>query len=260
MGNDAPGQGGIPGWGQQPQQPAPQQPGWGTPPPQAPQQPGWGTPPPQAGWNPAPPQKQGNGCLKACLIVGVVLIVLAILAVIGISVLGLKLAGDMGIGTNGEVKECPYVSNADLAKLLGKDATALPISGFADATIGLALDKRVLKDAENCLLESGSSSGAATNTSAVGRIAKYSGGDASSKFDAEKQAANAASYLGDNVSGLGDQAFCTTANAVYPGIGVLVRKGNDLVYVSMLDAAMGSDGTLATSCDLAQQVAKLVIK
>ena len=245
-----------PGWGQQP--PPPQQQGWGTPPPQQQQQPAWGAPPP-AGWNPAPPQKQGNGCLKGCLIVGGILLVLAILAVIGLTVFGLKFAGDMGIGANGEIKECPYVSNADLAKVLGSDATAIPISGIADATLGLALDKRVIKDADNCMLTVGS--GASTDTGGFGRIAKYSGGDASSKFSAEKKAADAGAYLGDDVSGLGDQAFCTTASETYPGLGVLVRKGNDLVYVSMLDAApIASDGSLATSCAVAQQLAKLVIK
>jgi hypothetical protein len=284
MGNNAPGQGGTPGWGQQPQQPqqpnwgapppqapqqpgwgapppqAPQQPGWGAPPPQAPQQPGWGAPPPQAGWNPQP-AKQGNGCLKGCLIVGGILVVLVVLLLIGISVLGLKFADDMGVGANGEVKECPFVSNADLEKVLGKDATALPIKGIANATIGIALDKRVLKDADNCLLSANASS--SSSDSALGRIAKTSGMDASSKFDSEKKAASAAGYLGEDVSDLGDQAFCTTAGTgeadVYPGVGVLVRKGNDLVYVSML-AAPTSDGGLASDCQLAQKVAKLVLK
>ncbi len=272
MGNNAPGQGGVPGWGQQPQEPpqAPQQqPGWGAPPPQAPQQqPGWGAPPPQAGWNPAPPAKSsGNGCLKGCLIIGGILLVLAIIVVVGISILGARIAGDMGIGANGQLKECSYVSNSDLETVLGKDATALPISGIADATIGLALDKRVLKDAGNCLIGSGSNSGTSTDSGAFGRIAKYSGGDSSSKFDAEKKAADTGGYLGDSVSGLGDQAFCTApstgsgAAEIYPGVGVLVRKGNDLVYVSMLDASpIASDGNFATTCELAQKVAKLVIK
>jgi hypothetical protein len=36
------------------------------------------------------------------------------------------------------------------------------------------------------------------------------------------------------VPNAGDQAFCTGWSDQYPGTGALVRKGNDLVYVSFL--------------------------
>jgi hypothetical protein len=269
-----------PGWGVPPQ-PAPGQPAWNAAPPQqpmpqpAPQQPAWNAAPPvvpgqpawsgqQPGWNGAapPPPKSGNGCLKACLIVAVILVVLAILAVIAFAVFINKAKDSLNIGTNGQLNECPFVSNAALAGPLGAKTQATELTGVWDATVGLVLDKRVLATAQSCwILEAG-------NTAAgTGRIARYQGGDAADKFATEHQDAVNGDYLAQDLSGVGDQAFCTGVSDT--GMtGALVRKGGTLVYVSLFDAtyAAGQDSTTGSggalyspaACRLAQQVASAV--
>jgi hypothetical protein len=251
----APGQ---PAWN-----PAPQQPAWNAAPPVVPGQPGWSGQ--QPGWNGAapPPPKSGNGCLKACLIVAVVGIVLFVLALIALYAAGSSLLGGLGVNSDGTLKACPLVSNADLAPVLGKDTVASQLSGLAGAAFGQILDKRVLANETDCWVGAGNSA-----TGGLGRIAKYSGFDAASKFQAEKAAAQSGSYYAVDVSGVGDEAFCT-GMANFIATGVLVRKGNDLVYVSLIAASASGPGFQTTdsgvlydpqSCQVAQQVAKVVLK
>jgi hypothetical protein len=264
-----------PGWGAPPQQPVPppqpmppqqpippQQPAWNAAPQQAPQQPAWNGQ--QPGWNGGtpPPAKQGNGCLKACLIVAVILVVLAILAVIAFAVIINKAKDSLNIGNNGQLTECPFVSNSALQGPLGTGTQATELTGLWDATIGQVLDKRVLATAQSCwILESG-------NTAAgTGRIARYQGGDATDKFATEHQNAASGNYLAEDLSGVGDGAFCT-GDSVTGMTGVLVRRGGTLVYVSLFDStyAVGQDSTTGSggavyspaACKLAQQVAAAV--
>ena len=171
-----------------PQAPAPQAPvqqapppGWGAapaavPPGQVPA--GGGTPP----WNPAPAKSSGNGCLKACLIVGAILVVLFFIAVAGIVFLGNQIIKSVPVDEQGNLQACPFVSNDQLSSVLGAGTKAVPLTGFFDATIGIILDKRVLPDAEDCWITSDGATG-------TGRIARYQGSDAGAKFQAEKQAA-----------------------------------------------------------------------
>ncbi|MFN8630292.1 MAG: hypothetical protein U0838_08205 [Chloroflexota bacterium] len=273
-----------PGWGQQPPaqtQPQPQgqwgapvaAAGYGAPPPQqpAPQQ-GWGAPgQPQPGWagGPPPARTGSNGCLKACLIVGIILVVLFVLGIIGLMWAGSNIVGGLGVDSNGNLKDCGIVSSQQLQTVLGKDTEAHPLSGLANATIGVTLDKRVLPDAENCYILSGTNatSSADQTTGGYGRIAKYSG-DASGTFNKELQNAKAGGYFATDVSGAGDQAFCTGWSDKYPATGALVRKGGDLIYVSLLigadfnfDQASNENGVMysQSACDQAVQIAKLAL-
>ena len=275
------------GWGQQPAPQQPQQQGqWVAPaagaaaygvPPQgpAPQQ-GWGAPgQPQPGWQGgAPPaQSSNNGCLKGCLIAAVILVILAIVGGILFVVFVGRIATDVGSGLgvdqNGNLKDCSIVSSAQLQTVLGKDTEAHPLAGIANAAIGLTLDKRVLPDADNCYILSGASTNTTQNTGGFGRIAKYSSGDASSVFDKEKSNAQSGQYFAVDVSGAGDQAFCTGWSDKYPATGALVRKGNDLIYVSLLigtnfgnfNQASNDAGVVYSSdaCDQAVSIAKLAV-
>ncbi len=263
-----------PGWGaaQQPgpQQPGPQQPGPQQPPggwgPQQPQG-GWGQGAPGApggppvGWAPAPAQSGGNGCLKGCLIVGAIGVVLVVILGIAITVLGFRFAQDLGIDpTTGDVAECPLISNSDLAAVLGSDSTALPLGGIVDATIGQLLDKRVIPDAEDCWI-AGSHTGS-------GRIARQSGGDAAGTFRSALDKAKADGYFAGAVSGVGDEAFCTGMSDV-GSFGVLVRSGDRLAYISLIGSDIGSsnydtnaDGVVVSpeTCQLGQEVAAKVLR
>jgi hypothetical protein len=277
-----------PGWGQQPPT-TQQQGGWaapvagaaayGAPPPQGPaQQPAWGAPgAPQPGWQGgAPPAKSGNnGCLKGCVIAAVVLVILAIVGIVLFIVflggVASNVTTGLGVDQNGNLKDCSIVSSAQLQTVLGKDTEAHPLGGILNSTIGLTLDKRVLPDADNCYILSGTSTNTTQNSGGYGRIAKYSNGDASSVFDKEKASAQSGDYFAVDVSGAGDQAFCTGWSDTYPATGALVRKGNDLIYVSLL---IGSDfGSLGLdqassetgvpysqrACDQAVSIAKLAV-
>ncbi len=235
----------------------PAQPGgsqWGSPP----QQPGvWAPPPgtpPAGSWNPQP-ASSGNGCLKACLIVGGILVVLAILGVIGIGILGASFANDIGINLDGTAKTCELVSDDDLAQVLGSDSQALPIGGIADATIGqVVLDKRVIPDAPDCWIVG------ASETSTTGRVARQDGGDAAGEFQGARRTAQEQGYLDGDVTGLGDEAFCT-AFSEFGAAGILVRSGSSLVYVSLIDpAAFGTGTGSQDACGLAGEIASRMLR
>ena len=76
-------------------------------------------------------------------------------------------------------------------------------------------------------------------------------------------------YFAGDVSGVGDEAFCTGLSAM-DSVGVLARPATRLVYVSLIDAEPAAGRatwptTLAWSprpktCALAQQVAKKVLR
>ena len=173
----------------------------------------------------------------------------------------MKFASDMGIDpATGTLTECSFVSSADVSDALDGEAEALPLGGIVDATVGQILDKRVIPDAEDCWI--------AGDNTATGRIARQSGGDASGAFRSAKAAATAGAYFAGDVSGLGDEAFCTGMSEA-ASFGVLARRGDTLVYVSLIDPNLAGSGyqtndagvtTSPETCSLAQQVAKKVLR
>lgn len=252
-------------WGASAQGPAPLQPHWGDSPPG---QPGWNAPPPpgqppQQGWGAPPPARSsGNGCLKACLIVGLLLVALAIIAIISLFAVGSRIVSGLGVDSSGNLRDCSIVSASQVRTALGPDAQVGPLSGLANTIGGVALDKRVLPDAENCWIGIGSSPGPTHADGEFGRIAKYSGADAASRFDQARSAAQTGRYFATDVAGADLQAFCTGWSNQYPGTGALVRKGSDLVYVSFfigpspdLSTAPGDNGVRYSAHACASSVA-----
>lgn len=304
-----PGSGAVPGWGQPaapvtpaapgmppapppPGSPTPPatQPGWGAQP-AAGAQPGWGaqpavgtpapvTPPaggPPGTWNPQPAQASGaSGCLKIALILAAIGGVLLILLVAALVILGNKLAESVGLDENGNVGQaCSFLSDADLQSVVGGDAQALKLSGLLDVSLGLVLDKRVLTDADDCYISG-------TGNAAIGRVARYQGGDAAARFQLEREAAQPVTedkgnglsvtnegYFAGDVQGVGDEAFCTGFSAGVQA-GVLVRRGDTLAYVSLTgptnqavtDMQAAENGVIysPTICQEAQQVAAKILK
>jgi hypothetical protein len=186
--------------------------------------------------------------------------VLLIILFIAVTVLGMKFAQDLGIGPDGNVAQCSLISNSDLASVLGGDATAMPLGGIADATIGQLLDKRIIPTAEDCWIV-GSNAG-------TGRIARQTGGDASGTFRSAKDTAKSGNYYAGDVSGVGDEAFCTGMSEA-ASFGVLVRSGDRLVYVSLIGTDIGSsnfqpnaEGVVVSpeTCKLGQEVAKKILR
>jgi len=268
----------TPQWGAPPPVTPPAQPpaagGWAAAAPPPPQAAGsWGSPPPQqqpASWAPqagAPggppatwdpqPAKSNHGCLKACLVVGAIIVVVTILFFVALTALGMKFASDIGLNSDGSLQGCELVSNQDLASVLGGEPQVLPMRGLADATIGQVLDKRVLADAPDCWLIAGDASGI------TGRLARQESGDASAIFRSERDSAGSGGYLAADMDGTGDEAFCTGVSDAM-SVGALVRSGGRLAFVSLIDGSgLGTDleaadngvMTSRSTCELAGRIA-----
>jgi hypothetical protein len=208
------------------------------------------------GWAPPPAKTGGNGCLKACLIVAAIGVVLAILGVAGLVFLGGRLAEGI-VNPDGSLKSCPLITNQQLSDALGRDAEAFPLSGIWDATMGAVLDKRVLKDAEACWIAVGTRvTTGATSDTATGRLAGVTGGDAAGTYRQEKDRATQGGYFAGDASGIGDEAFCTGVSSM-GSAGVLVRSGNQLVYVSLLTADVSGS---SDACVAAQAIARRMLR
>ena len=221
-------------------------------------------------WQPAGgPGKPGmSGCGKAA-IVGVV-----VLAILGIGITVAAVAGVHFIGK--QVKEatgpCPFVSNSAVREVLGPNAKAQKLGGIFKNLTSVINDNRVLAEAPSCWVIDGGAGAA--------RIAKLTGG-AKERFAKERALADPQTtdkggglsvtregYFGSEVKGLGDEAFCTASD--FTGdVGVLVRKGDTLVYASIRPsdfdpADLQADATTGAllndkACTLAQKLARSVI-
>ncbi len=234
--------------------------GWGAPaPPPAGQAGQWGPPPvPSGGWAPGPgapggppPDSwepaaagTGNGCLKGCLIVGAILVVVAILGAVAMGFIATRFVRDMGLNSDGSFDQCALISPADVQEILGREATALPLGGFVDVTVGQVLDKRLLPDASACWLLSDSGS------SITGRLAREDG-SGGELFQAARQDAQDGAFFAAELA-FGDESFCTSATE-FGGAGALVRQGDRVAYVSLLNAG-------AATCDLAGRLAEAALR
>ena len=223
---------------------------------------GAGAPP---NWNPQPVQKSNNGCLKACLIVGVLLVILFFVGLAAVAFIGNQIIRSVPVDAEGNLAPCAIISDDELSAVLGRGTEAIPLEGIFDTLLGLVLDKRVIPDAEDCFVS------ADQGDSGTGRIARYVGSDAAARFQQERLDAQPTSedqgggltlespgYFDGDVTGFGDEAFCTGISDAFMS-GVLVRQGDTLVYVSLLGTDFGSSSA-ATPCELAQEVARVVLQ
>ena len=221
-----------PGWGAA--GPAPT--GWGTPT-DAPQTWGAASPDAQVGWD--RPPAGSNGCLKGCLIVGAVVAVLLVVAVVGLIVAGGRLVDQIQQNPDAVFGgQCPFVSPLEVSDALGTDAQVYELDGFAGGMMGAILDKRLLGDAPDCYI--------VAQDGTTGRIAVLDGGGQTA-FDA---AAAEGEHFRARDAEIGDEAFCTTIDGNGFG-GVLVRFGERVVYVSMLDQSRDEE----QACTVATAVA-----
>jgi hypothetical protein len=181
-----------------------------------------------------------SGCLIAVLVVFGLLVV----GGVGVVVLGAvvfhkakdKLEENVGGKLDVIPSDCPVLSNSKARDLFGSNAEAstIPLSGL----VAPVFDNRVLGDSGSCWV---------TNADNQRTIILYhrEGGDAHARYQQEHDAAQPTSedrgngltvesegYFDKDISGLGDEAFCT-ATAFTGATGVLVRNGDNLLYVSI---------------------------
>jgi hypothetical protein len=243
----------------------------------------WGPAAPAWGGAGAPPPLKSSGmsgCLKAALIVGALLIVAFIVLVFTAgSLLNAFIPGGLGQLGNADgdsIGDCALLSDADARAVLGGRADAVELSGLYDASIGFIIDKRALPDAPDCWVTEG-------EKSYIARVAR-SDGNGAAVFAQER--ANAAptsedqgggvtleseGYFGGEVTGLGDEAFCTGITMSIMA-GVVVRQGDTVVYASVgppseddvIVPDMGStpDGVITAPglCQLALELARQVLR
>jgi hypothetical protein len=226
-----------PGWAADPGSPTGPQ-GW-VPPGEVPAAWGAASPSAQVGWD--RPPSGNNGCLKACLIVSGILVVIVIIGAIALSIFVGQIVEQVQENPDAVFGgECQLVSSFEVSDALGEDVEVLALEGLADGTMGAILDKRLLPDATDCWV---------LGNGTAGRIAVVDT-DAETVFRNSRAEAEASFLYGD-IQGIGDEAFCTTIDQQGSG-GVLVRFDQRVVYVSMV--AQGPDDT--SVCETAQMIAR----
>jgi hypothetical protein len=229
---------GPPQYGQ-PQYPPPHHRPYGPPPGYPPAGPPPGYPP--AG--PPPPPRRGSARKIVAIVVGV-LVALLLMGGFAVYQLAAGVADGIGGATAGMDTVCAAVPTEDVNAALGGTYDVVQLGGLSGVA-GPVLDSRVLPDAPSCwAVESG-------DGGRLARIARYSGPDAAARFAAEKAAAQGTTEdKGNGISvssepyfaadtAAGDEAFCTTGDFI-GSAGVLVRRGDLLVYVSTTAAGDGA--------------------
>jgi len=211
---------------------------------------------------PMPPAKKSGAGTKGCIIA---------LAVVGFIILlgGLGLFLALGVFASkvkdaATAKQCTYLSNSQAKDAVGGDPDVVQLTGFV-ALGNIVLDTRVLPDGDGCWIQQNGSG----NTGYTGRTAKATGGK--SAYEAALTQARGTTqdrgnglsvetmgyYLKD-VDGVGDEAFCTSPELTISS-GVLVRKGDTLVYVSVMGTNPDQASSADQNCDVAVKVAKKIL-
>jgi hypothetical protein len=171
---------------------------------------------------------------------------------------------------------CPFLSADDASDVLGAGTTTIEARGLTQVLV--IIDARVMADDRSCALTRDDADGGG----GLGRVARYQGGDAAARYEAELTKARGVTeevgeglsvtseeYFNKALADFGDEAFCTKSSGV--GAGVLVREGTTLVYASVVvdvDASPGVDlsdpdnaklGTDDLHCEVAQRLARRVL-
>jgi hypothetical protein len=202
----------------------------------------WGaaSPSAQVGWD--RPPSGNNGCLRACLIVGGLLVVLVIVGVVAASVFVGQLVEQVQEDPDAVFGgECQLVSSVEVSDALGQDVEVRALEGLMDQTMGALLDKRLLPDATDCWVTG--------RDGTAGRIAVVDA-DARTVF-ANSRAEAEASFLLTDIRDIGDEAFCTTTDQ-QGSAGILVRFDERVAYVSMLEPSLDA----ASACNTAKVIAR----
>lgn len=260
---------GAPGYGAGPGAPGPGVPGHGTP---GPGMPGYGMSPGK-GYQPARPS--GSGVPKGLIIAGVIVLVVVVAGYAAVSYVLGRVGDKLENAVGGD---CTLVDKGEVDSVMSGEFDLIQLGGLTSIATP-ALDSRVLADGTTCWATE-------TNTSEdqvrLVRIARLEGGDAKARFQQELTLAKGVKedrgggisvesqpYLNKEVS-FGDEAFCTTTDFAGSS-GVLVRRGDSLVYVSLTSGGIpqldpnGVDpgGAIKFAdddahCDLAQKLADKV--
>ena len=230
-------------------------------------------PPPPAAPTPPPvigePTKSGmSGCAKAAIYVGVVVVVFGVVAVIAIFFLVRKAFDN--VEESFVEAPCEYLSNEQASEALGTDVEAFSNDGMIGEILGVLQDTRLLSDSPSCFISD--------DHSAIQIwISVYDGSDAADVFAswagvADGQVVSQSSdesgsltvetdaFRGDDVPGLGEEAFCVDVGFTASG-GVFARSDDRVVYVTVLalEENEGAEVFDGSTCERAEPVAEALL-
>ncbi|HUP17627.1 MAG TPA: hypothetical protein VM848_16465 [Acidimicrobiia bacterium] len=224
---------------------------------------------PAAAPPPPPPRSGMSGCAKAAIIGGVV-VVLVVIAVLAVVFFGISRFVDNIDDELSTSDSCDFVTDAEASVALGVSVSVESGDSALGTVLGIIRDTRLLADEPFCFISSDDSSTQAW-------VSVYEGGDAEEVFANAKDVADGQvvssssdasgsitvesdAFKGEDVAGLGDEAFCTDAGFNIFG-GVLARSGNRVVYVSVLplEENQGSDVLDGSLCERAVPLARAVL-
>lgn len=211
-----------------------------------------------------------SGCAKAAIIGGIVVVVgvVVVLALLFFGVRSFVENVDAELTTS---DSCEFITDSEASDALGVDVSVESGDSALGTILGIIRDTRLLEDEPFCYISNDDSSTQAW-------VALYEGGDGAAVFAnaediADGQVVSSSSdasgsitvesdpFRGEDVAGLGDEAFCTDAGFTIFG-GVLARSGNRVVYVSLLPLAdeQGSDVLDGSLCERAVPLARAVLE
>ena len=210
-----------------------------------------------------------GGCAKAAIIGGVLMavVVIGVLAFVFFRVRGFVNSVDDDLNA---ADSCEFITDDQASDALGVRVTVESGDSALGTILGIIRDNRLLADQPFCYVSSEDS-----NTQAW--VSLYEGGDAEAVFSnaediADGQVVSSSSdasgsisvetdpFRGEDVAGLGDQAFCTDPGGAVSG-GVLARAGSRVVYVSVFPMAenQGADVLNGSLCERAIPLARAIL-
>ncbi|MGH8870558.1 MAG: hypothetical protein ACRDWS_01095 [Acidimicrobiia bacterium] len=209
-----------------------------------------------------------SGCAKAAIIGGAIILVVGI-ALVALVIFGLtRFAGDVEEAF--EEEPCQFISSEEASEVIGARVEATSGDSALGAVLGLVRDTRLLGDAPSCFISS-------EEATIQIWVSVHDGSDAAQVFAAGTEVAEGQvvteettdsgsitvesdAFRGEDVPGLGEEAFCTEVGAVVSG-GVFARSDDRVVYVSALAMAEngGAEGFDGSFCERAIPIAEALL-
>lgn len=227
---------------------------------------------------PAVKKKGNTGCVVAIIVVLVLFVGGGIAAVVLVN----RAASNLSEAAFGSTT-CSYLSNQDASAALGGQVDVIQTGGVTKL---VDVIDPVLVDGTSCLI---TKTGSTSSAGQLARTSRLQTSSAADRYQTELRKAKGISttvqsnansslsteslpYFDKEVTGLGDEAFCTSGFTGGAGLpGVLVRKGDVLVYAAAspdydsipsttIDLTNPSVPKLdASGCDRAQALARKIV-
>ena len=198
------------------------------------------------------------------------MIAIAVVAALAIAFFGVRRFVD-NIDTELTASDsCSFITDDQASEALGLTVSAESGDSALGSLLGIIRDSRLLADQPYCFVSSEDSGTQAW-------VSLYEGNDAQAVFAGAEDAADGQvvssssdasgslsvetdPFRGEDVDGLGDEAFCTDPGATVSG-GVLARAGDRVVYVSIMPLAenQGADVLDGSLCERAVPLARTVL-